>query len=191
MFLDQLPDLWKCTWLLKPNIFKLPPPPPLFQDRATRSHGCGSKLNRRGKPQVFVHVSTYQGSILEFRFFEPQPHVSWLGSLILRSQPYRSPVVAQLHLPWPNGCFGIKGTPGVLGRIDGFPWYMIKPPGKPGEPIYFFYQNNKKRTPTVGGQNPAPPSQHWVARPRAPFLLLGAENTLKEKKLNGRNPAPP
>ena len=24
--------------------------------------GCGSKLNRRGKPQVLVHVSTYQGS---------------------------------------------------------------------------------------------------------------------------------
>ena len=44
---------------------------------------------------------------------------------------------------------------------------------------------------TVGGQNPAPPSQHWVARPRAPFLILGAENTQKEKKLNGRNPAPP
>ena len=44
---------------------------------------------------------------------------------------------------------------------------------------------------TVGGQNPAPPFQHWVARPRAPFLILGAENTQKEKKLNGRNPAPP
>ena len=28
------------------------------------SYGCGSKLNRRGKPQVLVHVSTYQGSIL-------------------------------------------------------------------------------------------------------------------------------
>ena len=27
-------------------------------------YGCGSKLNRRGKPQVVVHVSTYQGSIL-------------------------------------------------------------------------------------------------------------------------------
>ena len=26
--------------------------------------GCGSKLNRRGKPQVLVHISTYQGSVL-------------------------------------------------------------------------------------------------------------------------------
>ena len=26
--------------------------------------GCGSKLTRRGKPQVLVHVSTYQASIL-------------------------------------------------------------------------------------------------------------------------------
>ena len=35
-----------------------------------------SKLNdRRGQPQVLAHVSTYQGSILEFRFFEPQPNV--------------------------------------------------------------------------------------------------------------------
>ena len=33
--------------------------------------GCGSELNdRRGKPQVLeFHVSTYQGSMLEFRFF--------------------------------------------------------------------------------------------------------------------------
>ena len=27
-----------------------------------RSYGCGSKLNRRGNPQVLVHVSTYQGN---------------------------------------------------------------------------------------------------------------------------------
>ena len=26
-----------------------------------RQYGCGSKLNGRGKPQVLVHVSTYQG----------------------------------------------------------------------------------------------------------------------------------
>ena len=38
-----------------------------------QSFGCGSKLKGRGKPQVVVHVSTYQGSILEIRFFEPQP----------------------------------------------------------------------------------------------------------------------
>ena len=25
-------------------------------------YGCGSKLNRRGKPQVLVHVSTYRGN---------------------------------------------------------------------------------------------------------------------------------
>ena len=28
------------------------------------TNGCGSKLNRKGKPQVLVHVSTYQSSIL-------------------------------------------------------------------------------------------------------------------------------
>ena len=28
------------------------------------SFGCGSKLTRRGKPRVLVHVYTYQGSIL-------------------------------------------------------------------------------------------------------------------------------
>ena len=32
-----------------------------------------SKLSRRGKPQVLGHASTYQGPILEFRFFEAQP----------------------------------------------------------------------------------------------------------------------
>ena len=37
--------------------------------------GCGSKLNRRGKPQVLVHVSTLPGqSIVEFRsFWLPRP----------------------------------------------------------------------------------------------------------------------
>ena len=35
--------------------------------------GCGSKLNRKGKPQVLVHVSICQGSILGTHFFEPQP----------------------------------------------------------------------------------------------------------------------
>ena len=34
-----------------------------------------AQLNRSGKPQVVVHVSTYQGAILEFRFFEPHPNV--------------------------------------------------------------------------------------------------------------------
>ena len=29
-----------------------------------QKRGCVSKLNRRGKPQVLVHVSTYQGFIL-------------------------------------------------------------------------------------------------------------------------------
>ena len=31
---------------------------------AWAADGCGSKLDRRGKPQVLVQVSTYQGSIL-------------------------------------------------------------------------------------------------------------------------------
>ena len=44
--------------------------------------GCGSKLNdRRGKPQVLVRVSTYEGSDFHFgisRDFEPQPNVMQL-----------------------------------------------------------------------------------------------------------------
>ena len=31
-------------------------------DKPSQANGCGSKLNRRGKPQVLVHVSTYQGN---------------------------------------------------------------------------------------------------------------------------------
>ena len=38
------------------------------------SHGCGSILNRRGKPQVLVHVSTSQVPFW-YRFFEPLPHL--------------------------------------------------------------------------------------------------------------------
>ena len=38
--------------------------------------GCGSKFNRRGKPRVLVHVSTYQGSTLVFRVFEA-PTATW------------------------------------------------------------------------------------------------------------------
>ena len=41
--------------------------------RTKHPFGCGSKLKRRGKGQVLVHVSTYQGFILEFRLLEPQP----------------------------------------------------------------------------------------------------------------------
>ena len=37
------------------------------------SFGSGSKSNRRGKPQVLVHVSTYQGNPFWYWFFEPQP----------------------------------------------------------------------------------------------------------------------
>ena len=46
---------------------------PLRSERgASKGIGRGSKLNRRGKPQVLVQLSTCQGSILEFRFSEPQ-----------------------------------------------------------------------------------------------------------------------
>ena len=38
-------------------------------------YGHGSKLNRRGKPQVLVHVSTCQGNSFWHRFFEPQPYI--------------------------------------------------------------------------------------------------------------------
>ena len=37
------------------------------------SFGCGLKLNRRVKPQLLVHVSTYQGNPFWHRVFEPQP----------------------------------------------------------------------------------------------------------------------
>ena len=41
--------------------------------------GCGSKLSRRGKPQILVHVSTYQGSISVPVFVEPRPFVQQGG----------------------------------------------------------------------------------------------------------------
>ena len=41
---------------------------------ARQENECGSKLNRRGRPQVLVHVSTYQGNPFWHRFFEPQPN---------------------------------------------------------------------------------------------------------------------
>ena len=55
---------------------------PASGDRAL-SRGCGGKngmlwlwlrLNRRGKPRVLVHVSTYQGNPFWYRFFEPHPY---------------------------------------------------------------------------------------------------------------------
>ena len=36
-----------------------------------RGNGCGSKLTRRGKPQVLVHVSTSQGNPFGIPVFEP------------------------------------------------------------------------------------------------------------------------
>ena len=48
---------------------------PYFVLAAKTSLGCGSKLNRRGKPQVLIHVSTYQGNPFWYRYFEPQPLV--------------------------------------------------------------------------------------------------------------------
>ena len=43
-----------------------------------RHYGCGAKLNRRGKPQVLVHVSTYQGSILVPFFWSHSLMNQWL-----------------------------------------------------------------------------------------------------------------
>ena len=64
-----LPTL--CGQLLVPAHLKFHQRDPRFSQRALRfliwrsPPGCGSKLNeRRGKPQVLVHVTTYQGSIL-------------------------------------------------------------------------------------------------------------------------------
>ena len=38
-----------------------------------------------------------------------------------------------------------RGIGVLLGQINGFPWYMTKPPGKPGiETHLFFDQNNQK-----------------------------------------------
>ena len=34
------------------------------QEQGKMTFACGSTLNRRGKPQVLIHVSTHQGSIL-------------------------------------------------------------------------------------------------------------------------------
>ena len=34
------------------------------------------KIEQEGKPQVLVHLSTYQGSIFWYRIFDPQPSVS-------------------------------------------------------------------------------------------------------------------
>ena len=51
------------------------------------SFGCDSKFNRRGKPQVLVHVSTYQGNPFWYSGFvnSPQPFLfQWsqpLGAL--------------------------------------------------------------------------------------------------------------
>ena len=50
--------------------------PCINSNKPLLTHGCGSKLNRRGKPQVLVHVSTYQVNPFWYRLFEPQPHVS-------------------------------------------------------------------------------------------------------------------
>ena len=58
---------------LDPTEFGKKDSPDSFR-RKQPPFGCGSNLNKRGKPQVLVHVSTYRsGSILEFRFFEPPP----------------------------------------------------------------------------------------------------------------------
>ena len=69
------------------------------KDTLETVYGCGSKLKRRGKPQVLVHVSTCQGSILEFRFFEPQP---------CQSTPLKPPVFLRamtFYRSQPAGCF--------------------------------------------------------------------------------------
>ena len=48
--------------------------PNLQPDTPNWPIGCGSKLSRRGKPQVLVHVSTYQGNpFWNSGFFEPHP----------------------------------------------------------------------------------------------------------------------
>ena len=92
------------------------------------------------------------------------------------------------------GAPGLTRLPPTLGALRGKS-HKDRSSANPGTTHKIFYDHkqglNGKVRNTVGGQNPAPPSQHWVARPRAPFLILGAENTQKEKKLNGRNPAPP
>ena len=43
---------------------------------ALRKYGCGSKLTRRGKPQVLVHVSTYQGNPFRNSGFLSHSHIT-------------------------------------------------------------------------------------------------------------------
>ena len=53
--------------------------------------GCGSKLkDRRGKPQVLVHVSTFRsGNPFWDRSFEPQPNIDgWVVTLYLAWSPH-------------------------------------------------------------------------------------------------------
>ena len=79
-FLDQVPaskplllrNNGACTHWLQTQKF--------FTGRVNTS-GCGSKLNRRGKPQVLAHVSAYQGNPFWYRLFEPQPSPKlWFSS---------------------------------------------------------------------------------------------------------------
>ena len=64
----------------------------LFYMVSEEIYGCGSKLSRRGKPQVLVHIS-YQGAIL-VRVFEPQTynthplHIE--GGMFIKQSPSHS-----------------------------------------------------------------------------------------------------
>ena len=61
---------------------------------------------------------------------------AWTASLGLRFST---------ELASPQKLSGPRNIGVLLGEIDG-PWWMIKPPGKPGEPIYSSSQTTKKDT---------------------------------------------
>ena len=65
------------TTQLKNESFLKPPQAGCFEGTQPRFGLSVLRHSYMGvaQPQVLVHVSTFQGSILEFWFFEPQPYV--------------------------------------------------------------------------------------------------------------------
>ena len=57
-----------------------------------------------GVTRVLVHVSTYQGAILEFRFFEPRPHAKEVrhGHVAQGTRPLSSAFAMAKFLPAEN-----------------------------------------------------------------------------------------
>ena len=80
-----------------------------LEDHLYVSCGCGSKLNRRGKPQVLVHVSTYQGNPFWNSGFLSHSHVS---PMVIHG-PFDPPRRMCQPVGFP------LASPGVLGGLTG------------------------------------------------------------------------